>query len=153
MRVTSLDRLRLQGDLRDSRALSQRIPLILSNPARRPDFDAETQTGLDIALGDGLGRELNLIVVMLVARMQRVDHNLMTFGHVPPSVGEGDLVLGIGQRDRPIALRAIGDEMSYIYLDGFRFHPVDLIESGIGHAEEYILYAKQQQPLERHPAY
>ena len=148
MRVTSLDRLRLQEDLRDTRAMTRPVPLLLMKFART-SYDTDTQTGLDITQGDGTGQDTAFQVYTLQARLQMLDHNTITFGHVPPSVGEGDLALGIGLRDKAVVQRGVSDEHSYIYMDGVCFHPVELVSSGLGHDEEYILYAKRFTPLQR----
>lgn len=145
MRVTSHNRLDVARALDDIRVAHRRTFAAVPTWVETA-FDPDTQSGMDVSDGDGLGRAVTWTVYELYCRVQVVDSNLVTFGHIPSGVQTGDYVFGIQPRDLEVINAVIHSEHAYLSIDGEIFRPIDAEVGAIGQVTEYIVGARKFQP-------
>ncbi len=150
MKTTPLDRLHYQGDLADTRF--GRLIYACVPTLARTNFDTDTQSGLD--LSDGLGEAASAWrVYAFRSNVRDVDVALLTYGHVPPGVILGDVLISFGLRDLPALTQVTNDPNGYIDIDGVFFQADRLTPSGVGYIEEYTANCRAHTPVHRAPGH
>lgn len=152
MRTSSADRLGYQRDLadtREGRLLYACIPQIVRAPY---GFDTDTQSGLNPT--DELGDEsIQWKIYAFKSNARDVDTVLMTYGHVPPGVVLGDVLISVKPQDHAMIQEVMLDPNGYFDIDGSFFHPSAINAAGIGWIEEYAVTCKAFSPTYRAPGH
>lgn len=153
MRITPGDRLNFSNVLFDTREAS-RLAYLCVPITVRDDFDMDTTSGDNMSEGNGMGEvAADWRIYALRVHYRSVDNMLMVYGHVPPGVEIGDALVNFGPRDVYAFQQAMGEEESYLLVDGVPYRIVSLVSAGVGQIEEYCVDARRFTPDFRAPGY
>jgi len=152
LRTNSRERLNYQADLSDTREgrfLYACIPNVVLDPY---GYDSDTQSGLN--LSDNLGEAtVQWRVYALHANTRDVDTVLITYGHVPPGVEVGDVLVSVNIRDLETVKSLMGESNGYFDIDGKFFRPSAINAAGIGWVEEWAVTCKTFSPIYHAPGH
>ncbi len=153
MRISSLERLRAQGDLFNTREGSRLmhicIPILVNE-----DLDTDTLSADNITEGNGMGQvDAQWRIYALRGHFRNVDESLLNYGHVPPGSQVGDALVNFGLRDLDAIQESLDNDDAYILIDGATFHSISVIPTGLGKIEEWCVDARKFNPKFRATGY